>query len=391
MFETTPNAAPAASKTGAVPASPLARLSALGQSVWLDYIDRALLEGDALERMMREDGLAGITSNPSIFRKAIAEGRAYDPLLRELAAVPGMDPKTAYERLAARDICLACDHFRPMFERSEGRDGYVSFEISPDLAHDTDASLAEGRRLWALIGRPNLMIKVPATEAGMPVIEQLIAEGINVNVTLLFSMERYERTVAAYLTGIEQWVRSRVGGRPPASVASVFVSRIDTLVDKRLRQQVEAGLVHRSTADALSGKVAIANAKLIYERSQALFSGARWRGCRQHGARPQRLLWASTGSKNKRYRDVLYVEELVGEGTVNTMAPQTYAAFREHGCPRLTVTQGLDGARQVLERLGEAGVSLAGVTAQLEVDGLRLFGAAFHELLAHIERRIRTP
>jgi transaldolase/glucose-6-phosphate isomerase len=356
-------------------ASPLQALAALGQSVWLDYIKRDLITGGGLQRLV-DEGVTGLTSNPSIFEKAIAAGGEYDDLLRPLAA-QGLDPKTVYERLAVRDIRDAADVLRPVYERTAARDGYVSLEVSPHLAHDTQGTVAEARRLWGEVDRPNLMIKVPATREGMPAIRRLIAEGVNVNVTLLFALDAYEQAALAYIEGLEE--RARAGGAlgGVASVASVFVSRIDTAVDARLT----------GDAAALAGRAAIANTKLVYERYRALFSGPRWDALAAKGARTQRPLWGSTGTKNPAYSDVLYVDELIGPDTVNTLPPATLDAFRDHGRPRASLTENVDEARRALAALQAAGIDMAAVTDQLLAEGVKLFADAFDKLLTAVAQR----
>ncbi|MCU0972201.1 MAG: transaldolase [Gammaproteobacteria bacterium] len=324
--------------------SPLQALAALGQSVWLDYIKRDLILDGGLQRLV-DEGITGLTSNPSIFEKAIAAGGEYDDLIRPL--------------------------------RTAARDGYVSLEVSPHLAHDTQGTVAEARRLWGEVDRPNLMIKVPATGEGMPAIRRLIADGINVNVTLLFALDAYEQAALAYIEGLEE--RARAGGAlgGVASVASVFVSRIDTAVDARLT----------GDAAALAGKAAIANTKLVYQRYLALFSGPRWDALAARGARTQRPLWGSTGTKNPAYSDVLYVDELIGPDTVNTLPPATLDAFREHGRPRASLAEDVDGARRLLAALQAAGIDMSAVTDQLLAEGVKLFADAFDKLLAAVARR----
>ncbi|MGD2216193.1 MAG: bifunctional transaldolase/phosoglucose isomerase [Gemmatimonadales bacterium] len=373
--------------------NPLVKLGGYGQSVWLDYIRRSLITGGELERLIDEDGLKGMTSNPAIFGKAIAGSNDYADTLARLAAEPELDPKGIYERLAVEDIQMAADAMAAVYESTKRRDGYVSLEVSPDLAHDTQGTLEEARRLWNAVDRPNVMIKVPATAEGIPAIEQLISEGINVNVTLLFARDVYEQVAEAYLRGLERYVES--GGDPSrvASVASFFISRIDAAVDSIIDEMLE------STTDAdrkarlrnLPGKVAIANAKLTYQRYKELYSGPRWEKLAEANAHTQRLLWASTSTKNPEYRDVLYVEELIGPDTVNTMPPATYDAFREHGQLRVSIEEDLEGAEATLAALEELDISLAGVTDQLLSDGVKLFADAFADLLAAVDDRCRAP
>jgi transaldolase len=352
--------------------SRLHKLSELGQSVWIDYLSRRLIHEGELERLMREDAVVGVTSNPTIFQKAIAEGNAYDEQLREVLAEED-DPKEVFLKLAVKDVQDACDLLRSVWDEGQGRDGYVSIEVDPNLAFDTDATIAEAQRLHELVDRPNCFVKIPATKAGLPAIEEMIARGRNINVTLTFSLERYAEVVEAYLRGLERLVES--GGDPSgvASVASFFVSRVDTEADRRLD---EAG-----APDELKGKLAIANAKLAYQRYKELFSGSRWESLGGKGATTQRCLWASTSTKNPAYRDVLYVEELIGPETVDTMPEETIVAFQDHGEVALTLEQDLDEAKRVFEQIAEAGVDYDDVVAVLEQEGVQKFSDSFAELL----------
>jgi transaldolase/glucose-6-phosphate isomerase len=359
-------------------ASPLADLQALGQSVWFDNMRRALLTSGELERMVREDGLSGLTSNPSIFEKAIVGSTDYDPALAELRGTPGLDVKSVYEGLAIADLRAAADVFRQAYEATDAGDGYVSMEVSPDLAHDTDGTVAEARRLWTTVDRPNLMIKVPGTEEGIPAIRQLIAGGINVNITLLFSTKVYERVVDAYLAGLEQLRADGGDISRVASVASFFVSRIDAAIDPRVNGD-------------LQGKVGIANAKVTYARFRELFSGQRWDALSVRGALVQKVLWASTSTKNAAYPELMYVESLIGPDTVDTIPPATYESFKAHGAARVTLTDGVEEARGVLESLAEGGVDLDEVTAALLDEGVEKFEQAFAKLLTSIEQSVRTP
>jgi transaldolase/glucose-6-phosphate isomerase len=373
--------------------NPLVKLGDYGQSVWLDYIRRSLITGGELERLIDEDGLKGMTSNPAIFGKAITGSNDYADALARLAAEPGLDAKGIYERLAVEDIQLAADTMASVYESSKRRDGYVSLEVSPELAHDTDGTIEEARRLWKAVDRPNAMIKVPATAEGMPAIQQLISEGININVTLLFAQDMYERVAEAYLKGLEGYVES--GGDPAgvASVASFFISRIDSAIDSIIDEALEgtANAQRKAQLHAVSGKVAIANARLTYQRYKELYSGPRWEKLAQAGANTQRLLWASTSTKNPEYRDVLYVEELIGPDTVNTMPPATYDTFREHGQLRNSLEEGLEGAQATLAALEELDISLGRVTDRLLSDGVKLFADAFAELLAAVDASCRAP
>ncbi len=369
--------------------NPLQALHAHGQSPWLDYIQRSLITSGKLQRLIDEDGLMGLTSNPAIFEKAITGSPDYAAALAAIEA-EHLDALTVYERLAVEDIQHAADVLKPVYERTQGRDGYVSLEVSPYLAHDTTGTIAEARRLWQMINRPNLMIKVPATREGIPAIQQLISEGLNVNVTLLFAQDVYRQVAAAYLAGLE--ARAAAGGDlgRVASVASFFVSRIDTLVDAQLEAKLQAGDGDRSRLESLRGKVAIANAKLAYQAYKQIFSGPSWERLAAAGAQTQRLLWASTGTKNPRYSDVLYVEELIGPDTVNTMPLATWEAFRDHGQVRPTLESDLDAAHATLETLAQVGISLRDVTDTLLVDAVRLFVEPFDKLLNSLDKRRRT-
>jgi transaldolase/glucose-6-phosphate isomerase len=373
--------------------NPLVKLGDYGQSVWLDYIRRSLITGGELQRLIDEDGLKGVTSNPAIFGKAITGSNDYADALARLAAAQDLDAKGIYERLAVEDIQMAADAMASVYESSKRRDGYVSLEVSPDLAHDTDGTVEEARRLWKAVGRPNAMIKVPATAEGIPAIEQLISEGININVTLLFAREMYERVAEAYLKGLERYVEA--GGDPSgvASVASFFISRIDSSVDSIIAEMLEgtADADRKARLRALLGVVAIANARLTYKRYKELFSGPRWEKLAGAGAQTQRLLWASTSTKNPEYRDVTYVEELIGPDTVNTIPPATYDAFREHGRPRDSLEEDLEGAQATLAALEALDISLKDVTDRLLADGVRLFADAFAELLAAVNASCRAP
>lgn len=366
--------------------NPLLELAELGQSVWFDYIKRGLIESGELARMIARDGLKGVTSNPSIFEKAIAGSADY---AADLAAERGecsRDPKGVYERLAIRDIQAACDALAGVYKSSKARDGYVSLEVSPDLAQDTRGTLAEARRLWKSVARPNLMIKVPATREGVPAIEQLIGEGINVNVTLLFGVAEYLAVAHAYLRGLSTHAKKRGNLARVTSVASFFVSRIDSAVDPLLEQRAKSATTNaeRELALALRGQAAIANAKLAYAEYEKLLRSQEWRALARRGAQPQRLLWASTSTKNPAYRDVLYAEELIGRDTVNTLPPATFDAFRDHGRARVTLTEGLDDARATLDGLRRLGIDFDAVTAKLLEDGVQLFADAFAKLLAAV-------
>src|SRR5499427_2569797 len=370
--------------------NPLRALAVFGQSVWLDYIRRSLITSGELRRLIDEDDLRGVTTNPAIFEKAIAGGSDYEEML-EAPEARGLDPKTVYERLAIRDVQDAADALRPIYDQTARRDGYVSLEVSPPLANDTAGTLEEARRLWRDVGRPNLMIKVPATAAGIPAIEQLCAEGINVNATLLFAREVYEQVAQAYITGVERFAAG--GGDPSrvASVASFFVSRVDTAFDELIADRVAGAASDRERAllRSLAGKVAIANAKLAYQRYQEIFDGPRWRSLVGRGAQTQRLLWASTSTRNPSWSDVLYVEELIGPETVNTIPRATFDAFRDHGRARASLVEDIDAARDTMATVADVGISMKQVTDELLADGVRLFSEAFEKLLKEVARQGR--
>jgi transaldolase len=358
--------------------SRLHQLSEAGVSVWIDNLSRDLIQSGELERMMRADAVVGITSNPTIFQKAISSGDAYDEQLRDVLEEE-KDPTEIFIRLAAKDVTDACDLLRKVWDEGGGKDGYVSIEVDPTLAYDTEETVAQALRFHKLIDRPNLFVKIPATKPGLPAIEDMIAKGKSINVTLIFSLRRYTEVAEAYIRGLERLVAG--GGDPTvvASVASFFVSRVDTETDKRLD---EIG-----GHDELKGKLAIANARLAYERYEELFSGERWEFLADKGASPQRCLWASTSTKNPAYRDTMYVEELIGPMTVNTMPPETIEAFQEHGkVVSDTVKRDLDGARKLLDDLAKAGVDYDDVVETLEREGVEKFADSFMELLEGIRQ-----
>jgi transaldolase/glucose-6-phosphate isomerase len=364
----------------------LKELLSYGQSLWLDYVSRRLISSGELERLIEEDGLHGITSNPTIFEKAIAGGTDYIEILGALRH-RDYDARALYEEIAVRDIRDAADILLRVYESSEARDGYVSLEVSPTLAHDTEGTLNEARRLWKTVGRPNLMIKVPATAEGIPAIRQLISEAINVNVTLLFAQSAYEEVGEAFLVGLEDRQARGLDIRNIASVASFFISRIDTAVDGLLTAKIQtapdASERHRLTK--LRGRAAIANAKITYHRAREIYSSTRMQRLAARGAQLQRLLWASTSPKNPNYRDVLYVEELIGSGTVNTIPPATLDAFRDHGQLRRSLTENLETAWATMQELRRAGISMKEVADKLLEDGIRQFDASFLQLLRAIE------
>ena len=369
--------------------NPLKTLHDEGQTVWLDFLSRSFLADDGLKRLIEHDGLTGVTSNPSIFEKAIAESADYDASLRKAQSDADLGVMSIYERLAIDDIRRAADDLKPVFERTGGADGFASIEVSPYLAMDTEAMVSEARRLARLVDRPNVMVKVPATKAGLPAIRHLTAEGVNVNITLLFSQQVYEEVVNAYLTGLEQLIAQ--GGDPGrvASVASFFVSRIDVAVDKIIEDRL--GQVNdknkRRSLSALRGKVAIANAKLAYQHYKRLFSGSRWQKLQAPGARPQRVLWASTSTKTSGLSDVLYVEELIGRNTINTMPPKTIDAFRDHGRVRPSLEEDVEGAERTMRELAHLGISIDTITTQLTTDGVQQFADAFDKLLGSLARK----
>jgi transaldolase / glucose-6-phosphate isomerase len=369
--------------------NPLRELNQFGQSVWLDYIRRHLIVTGELARLIREDGLRGVTSNPSIFEKAIAGSTDYSETLEGLRKRNDLDAKGMYETLAIRDIQDAADVLRPVYDQTKRRDGYVSMEVSPYLASKTQETMEEARRLWKAIGRENLMIKVPGTAEGIPAIRTLLGEGININVTLLFAQEVYEQVAEAYIAGLEDFAKT--GGDPGrlASVASFFVSRIDALVDAEISDRISAAKTpaEQAALRGLQGKVAIANAKLAYERYKRIFSGPRWAALASRGAQTQRVLWASTSTKNPAYPDTLYVDELIGPDTVNTIPPSTFDAFRDHGKPRASLEENLAAARATLETLAKTGISLKDATDKLTVEGVKLFQEAFDKLLAAVDNR----
>ncbi|MEO8197403.1 MAG: transaldolase [Thermoanaerobaculia bacterium] len=365
--------------------NPLQALSGLGQSVWLDFIRRSWLEDGTVERLIREDDLRGMTSNPAIFEKAIANGREYDAPIDAIVARGERRPLAIYEEIAVADIRQAADLLAAVYRRTHCQDGYVSLEVSPELAEDPAGTLAEARRLWQEVDRPNLMIKVPGTRTCLPVIRTLLAEGINVNITLLFSKDAYSLVAEAYLSALEERLGKGMAVARVASVASFFISRIDTLVDKQIdARSTAAAPADRARLEALKGEIAVANAKLAYALFTGLFASPRWQRLAEAGAVPQRLLWASTSAKNPAYRDVVYVEELIGRDTVNTMPPETIDAFRDHGVAKATLGEGLTEARKQLEELAVLGISLDGATDELLADGVAKFVEPFRKLLAAI-------
>ncbi|MDB5445094.1 MAG: bifunctional transaldolase/phosoglucose isomerase, partial [Phenylobacterium sp.] len=367
---------------------PLQQLGEAGQAVWLDFIDRKILESGGLKRLIAEDGLKGVTSNPSIFEKAMGEGPDYDERLRAFLAQGRAEATEVYEHLAIGDIREAADQLRPVYDATNGADGFVSLEVSPYLALDTERTITEARRLWAAVDRPNLMVKVPGTQAGVAAIRALVGEGININVTLLFALDAYLAVADAHIAGLEAFRASGGGVGKVAGVASFFVSRIDTQIDKKIDQRVAEGGRDAEALKALRGRVAIANAKVAYQQYLKLIETPRWKALAAAGARPQRLLWASTGTKDPAYSDVLYVENLIGPDTVNTMPPKTMDAFRDHGRVAVTLTQGVAEAEQVLADAERLGLDLQGVTRDLVTDGVKLFSDAADKLLDAVRAKL---
>ena len=367
----------------------LQQLHDAGQSIWLDFIDRTILRNGDLARRIQEDALTGMTSNPTIFEKALAEGTAYD---EQLASAPtSLTAWDLFELVETDDVRSASDCFRPVYDRTGGADGYVSIEVSPGAAHDARSTIAEAHRLWDEVGRPNVMVKVPGTTEGVLAVRQLTADGLNINITLLFSLDAYRAVIEAYMQGLEDRVAAGQEIAHIASVASFFVSRVDTEVDRRIDAMLPSAAPDvAARLTALKGRVAVANAKLAYALFRERFAGDRWSALARRGAKLQRPLWASTSTKNPAYRDVMYVEDLIGPDTVNTMPPATIEAFRDHGAVRRTVTAGLDAERQCVADLESLGISLSAVTDKLLVDGLASFGKSFDTLIARLGEKSRA-
>ncbi|HEX3354407.1 MAG TPA: transaldolase [Terriglobales bacterium] len=372
--------------------NPLKDLLNYGQSVWLDYIRRDLLTGGELKRLIEEDGVRGMTSNPAIFEKAITGSTLYDDVLKSLRSRTDLDAKGRYEVLAIRDIQDAADFLKPVYQSSKRRDGYVSLEVSPYLARDTKGTIEEARRLWKAVGRENIMIKIPGTAEGIPAFQQAISEGININVTLLFAQEVYVKVAEAYIAGLEQFAARGGDVSKMASVASFFISRIDSLVDSIIASRLKASKDPREQEQlkAIEGKVAIANGKQTYQKYQAIFGSDRWKALAAKGGQTQRVLWASTSTKNPAYRDVLYVEELIGPDTVDTIPPATLDAFRDHGIPRASLTENVEAAHRTMEAVAKVGISMKEVTDKLTDDGVRLFAEAFDKLLEAVEKSTKA-
>ena len=368
--------------------NPLNRLHDLGQSIWLDYLRRDMLTDGSQARLIREDDLSGQTSNPSIFQKAIAESDLYDDDIRTAGAEA--DPDAVLDSIMIEDIRTAADLFRPVYDRTGGEDGFISVEVSPDIAWDTDASIAEAHRLWTAIDRPNLMVKIPGTEAGLRAIRDCLAEGVNINITLLFSVDRYHQVMDAWFEAMERRVER---GQPIdrlASVASFFVSRVDTKVDQRIGERLaRVSDDERARLEALEGKIGIDNARIAFQAYEERFGGERFAALAEHGARPQKPLWASTSTKNPEYPDVYYVEALLAPGTVNTLPLETLEAYRDHGDPAVRIHEDLDGAHRRMAELAELGIDFQVVLEELEKEGVEKFSKAYHELLDTIEEKQR--
>lgn len=367
--------------------NPLNRLAALGQSIWLDYIHRDLFGSGQLRALIDQDSLTGMTSNPAIFEKAIAQSSAYDEQIRALGG-RNLDALAVYEQLSQSDVRQAADEFRRVFDATRGQDGFVSLEVNPHLAHDTAGTVAEARRLWAALARPNVLIKVPGTRAGLDAIRQLISEGISINVTLLFGLPRYRAVIDAYLDGLEARVAQGKPIRDVASVASFFISRIDSLIDPQLDRIAASGGAQSYRARSLRGEVAIASARLAYQMHRHVFAHERFAALRARGAQVQRLLWASTSTKDKAYGDVKYVEALIGPDTIDTMPMETVLAYRDHGNPASRLTDQLERAREVMEALPALGIDIDRVTQQLEDEGVEKFNQPFDKLIQTVQSRL---
>jgi transaldolase len=368
--------------------NPLLQLKEYGQSVWYDNIDRAQLVSGQFKRLLDEDGVVGVTANPTIFQKSVSHGDVYDEQMTQLIK-EGKSTNEIYEALVIQDICTVADMLRPIYDTTYGQDGYVSLEVSPDLAHNTEATLSEVRRFWKLVNRPNLLIKIPGTPEGVPAIRQALTEGININITLIFSIETYRQVVDAYLSALEDRNAEGKDISHIASVASFFVSRVDTLVDKVLEDKIKAtsDSAEQQKLKALEGKAAIANARLVYQEFKQIFNTPRFETLKQNGAHLQRPLWASTSTKNPAYRDVLYAEELIGPNTVDTMPLETIENFRDHGRVSLTIENNIPQAKAELAALEEVGIHYDQVTQQLQDEGVQKFADSFHELFKGIESK----
>jgi transaldolase len=369
----------------------LLQLRHFGQSPWFDYISRPLIAGGALQRMVDRDGLGGVTSNPSIFEKAIGSGKEYD---REIVALAHQSLSAAqiFDRLAIDDVRAACDVLAPVYLGSGGDDGFVSIEVSPEFAHDTERTIAEAHRLFAAVDRPNVMVKIPGTKEGVPAIRASLAAGLNINITLLFSMSQYEAVAEAYLDALEERLRRNLTLRGTSSVASFFVSRVDTLTDRLLDERIAAAadVGERRRLESLKGRAAVANSKLVYERFMAYLNGRRWQLLAPAGAKVQRVLWASTSTKNPAYKDTIYIDELIGDHTVNTIPEATWKAFREHGVAARTVDKHLDDAHRVLRELSTVGVEMERVGAELQEQGVELFARSFEGVIGIVDEKRRA-
>jgi transaldolase len=368
--------------------NPLLQLKELGQSVWYDNIDRTQLTNGQFQRLLDEDGVVGVTANPTIFDKSISSGHAYDEQINQLIK-EGKSTNEIYEALIITDIQTVADVLRPIYDQTNGLDGYVSLEVSPDLAHDTDGTLSEVRRFWKMVNRPNLMVKIPGTPEGLPAIRQSLTEGININITLIFSMQTYREVAEAYISALESRLAEGKDISRIASVASFFVSRVDTLVDTLLEDKIKAtsDSAEQQKLKSLEGKAAIANARLVYQDFKLIFSTPRFENLKQHGAHVQRPLWASTSTKNPAYRDVLYAEELIGPDTVDTMPLETIEKFRDHGRVRLSIEDDIPQAHAVLDALEQVGIHYDQVTQQLQDEGVKKFADSFHDLFKGIESK----
>ena len=366
--------------------NPLLGLERFGQSIWMDFIRRGLISSGELQQWIEEDGVSGVTSNPSIFEKAIAENHDYDEAIRALT-LGGKTASEIYQALTVEDIQHVADLLRPTYRHTDGQDGFVSLEVSPGLAHDTAGTIEEARRLWSLVDRPNAMIKVPATQEGIPAIRQLIGEGININITLLFGLPRYREVAEAYITGLNTLAGRERDLKQVASVASFFLSRIDVLVDSLLEKKRLAGGSQAEISARLQGQVAIASTKVAHQLYKEIFGSARFKKLASQGAHPQRLLWASTSTKNPAYSDTKYVEALIGPGTINTMPVETLTAYRAHGHPMLSLDQDISRAYHALNQLSLVGINLDAVTQQLEQEGVEKFVTAFDRLMASLKEK----
>ena len=369
--------------------NPLVGLKELGQSVWLDNLSRKLIKSGELKRLIDEEGLSGITSNPTIFQKAISGSIDYDTSVRRMLDKGIRDEKGVFLGLTIEDVSTAADMLWPVYQSTKGLDGFVSIEVSPDLAYDTEATLAEARRLFSVIGKKNILVKVPATKQGLPAIEQLTSEGVNVNITLLFSVKRYEEVAEAYLRGLEKRANQGKPIHEITSVASFFVSRVDTLTDKLLEVRLSSAgsKAEKEKISALLGKAAVANAKIAYKKYKGIFAGKRFSAVKEKGGRIQRLLWGSSGTKNPKYSDIKYVQELIGPDSINTMPETTMMAFKDHGQVKITIDDALEDAERLFPELRSIGIDIDEVAEQLEREGVQLFSDSFFSLLKEIAKK----